>query len=129
MITKMAVFSDIHANLPALEVVLADIDRRLADGTLGGVYCLGDLGGYAGEPNQVQELIMRRGHPTVLGNYDEGVGFERDDCGCHYVKPLDIQMSSISFGWTREHTSPANKAAATSLARCSADRSEPPHTT
>ena len=41
---KLALFSDVHANLPALEAVLADIDAR---GDADGVYHLGDLVGYA----------------------------------------------------------------------------------
>lgn len=45
------------------------------------VYCLGDLGGYAIQPNEVQDLIREMGCPTILGNYDEGVGFNRGDCG------------------------------------------------
>ena len=106
MATRLAIFSDVHANLPAMEVVAGHIRRAGYDG----VYCLGDLGGYASEPNEVQTLVMAMGCPTVLGNYDEGVGFERDDCGCHYVKPFDIEMSDISFRWTREHTRPENKA-------------------
>ena len=106
MATRLALFSDIHANLPAMEVVAEHIQA----GGYDGVYCLGDIGGYASEPNETQALILAMGCPTVLGNYDEGVGFERDDCGCHYVKPFDIEMSNRSFLWTREHTSAQNKA-------------------
>lgn len=104
--TRIAIFSDIHANLPAMEVVRASIEASDFDG----VYCLGDIGGYASQPNEVQETIMAMGCPTILGNYDEGVGFNRDDCGCHYVKPFDIEMSNVSFLWTREHTSDEHKA-------------------
>ena len=50
------------------------------------------------------------GCSTILGNYDEGVGFERESCGCNYIKPFDIQMSDISFFWTRQHTSDEHKA-------------------
>jgi putative phosphoesterase len=106
MATKLAIFSDIHANLQAMEVVADHIKR----GGYDGVYCLGDLGGYASEPNEVQAVIQRMGCPTILGNYDEGVGFNKDSCGCNYVKPFDIQMSDISFGWTLEHTMDAHKA-------------------
>ena len=105
MTTRLAIFSDIHANLPAMEVVAAHIQA----GDYDGVYCLGDLGGYASQPNEVQEVVMALGCPTVLGNYDEGVGFDQDDCGCHYVKPFDIEMSQISFGWTRENTTDDHK--------------------
>lgn len=105
MTVKIAVFSDIHANLPAMETV----GEHIRGGGYDAVYCLGDIGGYAAEPNEVQEMIMALGCPTILGNYDEGVGFNKDDCGCHYVKPFDIRMSNISFTWTREHTAHQNK--------------------
>jgi putative phosphoesterase len=106
MTRRLAIFSDVHANLPAMEVVRDHIEQDRYDG----VCCLGDLGGYASQPNEVQESIMAMGCPTILGNYDEGVGFNLGDCGCHYVKPFDIQMSNISFLWTRDHTTDANKA-------------------
>ena len=105
MTTRLAIFSDIHANLPAMEVVAAHIKQ----GGYDGVYCLGDLGGYASEPNEVQAVIQGIGCPTILGNYDEGVGFNKESCGCNYVQPFDIQMSDISFGWTLERTTDENK--------------------
>lgn len=105
MATRIAVFSDIHANLPAMEVAA----NHIAQGGYDAVYCLGDIGGYASQPNEVQDAIKAMGCPTILGNYDEGVGFNRDDCGCHYVKPFDIEMSNISFLWTREQTTEDRK--------------------
>jgi putative phosphoesterase len=105
MAAQLAIFSDIHANLPAMQVVRDHITA----GSYDGVYCLGDIGGYASQPNEVQQVVMAIGCPTVLGNYDEGVGFNLGGCGCHYSKPLDIEMSNISFLWTREHTSDAHK--------------------
>ncbi|BDI28255.1 phosphoesterase [Capsulimonas corticalis] len=106
MAKRLAIFSDIHANLPAMEVV-ADYIRS---GGYDGVYCLGDLGGYASQPNEVQDIVQSMGCPTILGNYDEGVGFERESCGCNYIQPFDIKMSDVSFFWTREHTSGEHKA-------------------
>lgn len=106
MATRLAIFSDIHANLPAMETVLTHIMQERYDA----VYCLGDIGGYASQPNEVQAVIQGMGCPTILGNYDEGVGFNLGDCGCHYIKPFDIEMSNISFLWTRQHTSDSNKA-------------------
>ncbi|MGO8673180.1 MAG: metallophosphoesterase family protein [Capsulimonadaceae bacterium] len=106
MATKFAIFSDIHANLPAMEVVA----NHILDAGYDGVYCLGDLGGYASEPNDVQLIVEEMESPTLMGNYDEGVGFDKDDCGCHYIQPFDIRMSEISFRWTREHTTDKNKA-------------------
>lgn len=103
---RLAIFSDIHANLPAMEVVKEHIERRGYDA----VYCLGDIGGYASQPNEVQALIIEMQCPTISGNYDENVGNDGPDCGCHYIKPFDIQMSDISFNWTKEHTTAENKA-------------------
>jgi putative phosphoesterase len=63
---KIALFSDIHANIPALEAVLADIDARKPDG----IYCLGDLVGYNIWPNEVIAAIRDRGIATIAGNHD-----------------------------------------------------------
>ncbi len=103
---RIAIFSDVHANLPAMQVVRDHIESQGYEA----VYCLGDLGGYAAHPNEVQRMVMEMGCPTILGNYDEGVGFELDNCGCHYVKPFDIEMSERSFFWTRDNTGPDEKA-------------------
>ena len=48
------------------------------------IYNLGDLVGYGAKPNETIALIRERGIPTIMGNYDDGVGFDRDDCGCAY---------------------------------------------
>ena len=106
MTTRLAIFSDIHANFPAM----GEVASHIRDNDYDGVYCLGDLGGYASEPNETQELVMFMGCPAVMGNYDEGVGFNNDTCGCNYVKPFDIKMSDVSFFWTRDHTTDVNKA-------------------
>lgn len=58
---RYALISDIHANLPALEAVLADIDRR---DDVDAVYHLGDLVG-APWPNEVVEVLRRRGAPGL----------------------------------------------------------------
>ena len=63
---KIALFSDIHANLPAFEAMLADLDNRQADA----VYCLGDLVGYNVCPNEVIAHIRKRGIATLAGNHD-----------------------------------------------------------
>lgn len=63
---KIALFSDIHANLPAFEAFLTDLDNRKPDA----VYCLGDLIGYNIWPNEIIEEIRRRGIPTLAGNHD-----------------------------------------------------------
>ena len=103
---RYALISDIHANLPALEAVLADIDARTdVDAT----YHLGDLVGYAPWPNEVVDLIRRRGIGGVAGNYDSTVGTNYKHCGCRYEDPRQEELSHISYGWTRQHVSPATR--------------------
>ena len=103
---RFAVFSDIHANLPALDATLADIAEQHPER----IYCLGDLVGYAPFPNEVTERIRKEGFPTVMGNYDDGVGFERDECGCAYKEPVDRELGQQSIDWTKAHTTAENKA-------------------
>ncbi|MEO8885520.1 MAG: metallophosphoesterase family protein [Mucilaginibacter sp.] len=62
----IALFSDVHANLPAFEAFLADIDRRKPDA----IYCLGDLVGYNIWPNEIIAAIRARGIATLAGNHD-----------------------------------------------------------
>ena len=103
---RIAIFSDIHGNRHALEAMLADIDGQHPDQ----VYCLGDLVGYGAHPNEVIELIHGRGIPTVMGNYDDGVGFDRDDCGCAYTDAEMRRLGDLSLRWSREHVTAGNKA-------------------
>lgn len=95
---KIAFFSDIHANLPALEAVLADIDSQQPDF----VYCLGDLVGYNVWPNEVTNLIRKRGIPTLAGNYDEGIGLSSDNCGCAYKSDDEKANGGVSISYTNE---------------------------
>lgn len=93
---RIALFSDIHANLPALEACLADIDRRKPDA----VYCLGDLVGYNIWPNEVIAEVRKRGIPTIAGNYDFGIGRSSDDCGCAYKTDEEKEMGKVSISYT-----------------------------
>jgi putative phosphoesterase len=103
---RIAIFSDIHGNLQALEAVLVEIAAQKPDV----VYCLGDLVGYGANPNEVTARIRSEGFPTVMGNYDDGVGFDRDDCGCAYKEESDRLRGDRSLAWTKAHTAVENKA-------------------
>jgi putative phosphoesterase len=63
---RIALFSDIHANLPAFEAFLVDLDSRMPDA----IYCMGDLVGYNVWPNEIIDEIRKRGIPTLAGNHD-----------------------------------------------------------
>ncbi|HEU4996005.1 MAG TPA: metallophosphoesterase family protein [Gemmatimonadaceae bacterium] len=103
---KYALISDIHANLPALDAVLAHITARSdADAT----YHLGDLVGYAPWPNEVIQRLARDGISGVAGNYDSTVATDYKHCGCRYEDPRQEELSHVSYAWTREHTSAESK--------------------
>jgi predicted phosphodiesterase len=99
---KIAFFSDIHANLPALEAFFKDLDKRMPDAT----YCLGDLVGYNVWPNEVINEIRRRNIPTIEGNYDQGVGRSGDDCGCAYKTDHDKSNGERSIAYTNSVIKP-----------------------
>lgn len=106
MSETIAVFGDIHGNISALEAVLADMDAR----QISRRYCLGDLVGYGVFPNEVVARIRDLGMPVLMGNYDQGVGHDSDDCGCAYRTAEDEARGKQSIAWTNAHTTPENKA-------------------
>jgi predicted phosphodiesterase len=109
---RYALLSDVHANLPALEAVLDDIDRRSdADA----IYHLGDLVGYAPWPNETVHLLRERSIAGVAGNYDSTVATDYKNCGCRYEDPRQEQLSHLSYEWTRRHVSPETKQALAGL--------------
>ncbi len=101
-----ALISDIHANLPALRAVLADIDAR---SDVDAIYHLGDLTGYAPWPNEVVDLLRDRAIPGISGNYDSTVATDYKHCGCRAETPRDEELSHLSFEWTRSHVTPETK--------------------
>jgi putative phosphoesterase len=103
---SVAVITDIHGNLPALEAVLGRIEELGIEE----VYCGGDLVGYGPHPNEVCALIEERGIPTIHGNYDYAIARDLEDCGCAYVNPHDRELGQRSVDWTLAHTNPEAKA-------------------
>ena len=104
---RYALISDIHANLPALEAVLADIGARSG---VGAIYHLGDLVGYAPSPNEVVSLLRDVGIAGVAGNYDSTVATDYKHCGCRYEDARQEELSHLSYRWTRKHVSADTKA-------------------
>ena len=102
---KIAIFSDVHANIQAMEAVWDDIQQQDPDE----VYCLGDLVGYGANPNEVIEFIRDNEIPMIMGNYDNGVSLELDSCGCKYNNSKLERLGELSIWWSRGHTSQANK--------------------
>lgn len=71
--TYLAVISDAHGNLEALDRVLEDIDRRGVTDCV----CLGDAVGYGPEPEACARRIRERGMPMILGNHEKGLADAR----------------------------------------------------
>ena len=99
---RYALISDIHANLPALEAVLAEIERS---GRADAIYHLGDLVGYAPWPNETVDRIHSANIPGVAGNYDSTVATGYKHCGCRYEDQRQEELSHLSYAWTRRHVS------------------------
>jgi putative phosphoesterase len=102
---RVAVITDVHANLPALQAALRRIDELDVDG----VFCGGDLVGYGPHPNEVCSLIAERAIPTIYGNYDYAIARDLEDCGCAYITPHDRELGQRSVDWTLAHTDERSK--------------------
>lgn len=103
---KIAIISDIHANLPALNAVLEDIKSFNPDQ----IYCLGDLTDAAPWHNEVIELIKARNIPTIMGNHDERIAFDHPVYPLlkHSLEEQEARLAAINF--TKQDISPSNKA-------------------
>ncbi|HXV53924.1 MAG TPA: metallophosphoesterase family protein [Solirubrobacterales bacterium] len=95
---RLALLSDIHSNLPALEAVLADLEGARVDET----WCLGDVVGYGAQPDECADLVRERCSVCLVGNHDLAA-----------LEQLDISTFSpaaaAAVHWTRERMSPSTR--------------------
>ncbi len=95
---RFAIFSDIHANLEALEAVLADARQRKCTHFV----CLGDVVGYNANPHECLERVRELDCPTVKGNHDEQASVSRF--------PTDFnQLAERAIKWTRDKLTEKDK--------------------
>ncbi len=92
---RLAVLSDVHANLPALEAVFADVDRIAPEG----IWVAGDLVGYNPWPNEVLEHLQKRRVRAIRGNHDRAVLGEEAFAF--------NELAAEAVRWTRIHLAPA----------------------
>jgi diadenosine tetraphosphatase ApaH/serine/threonine PP2A family protein phosphatase len=71
---KRAIISDVHGNIEALRVVLADIERQRVDS----IFCLGDVVGYGPNPCECVMAVRDACEVVLLGNHDQGALFDPD---------------------------------------------------
>ena len=101
-----AVISCLHANLAAVEAVLADIDSQGIER----ITCLGDLVGYGPQPNEVVELVRDRGIDSCQGCWDEDIIDGLNACECSYPSQLAERRGHLAHQWTAETLTDDNKA-------------------
>ena len=102
-----ALISDIHANLPALEAVLADIARaatstRPITSAISSATRRGRTKWSRASPSAAI--------PGVAGNYDSTVATDYKHCGCRYEDPQQEELSHLSYEWTRAHVTRGDEA-------------------
>ena len=86
---RIAIISDIHGNLEALQTVLADIDSKGVDG----IISLGDIIGYGPDPVACVDLVASRCKWSLMGNHDFAVIYE----------PTNFNKAAEEAAyWTRE---------------------------
>ena len=103
---RVAVFGGIYNNYLALEEAIEMARAREAEA----IFCLGDLGGFGPYPDRVFPLLRKHEVRVMQGNYDVSVSGGLNDCGCGYSDPRDNRFAQISYDYTFENTSPANRA-------------------
>jgi predicted phosphodiesterase len=96
---RVAVVSDIHSNLHALEAVLAAIEAEAPDE----LWCLGDLVGYGPRPNECCAAIEEKADVCLAGNHDLAVRgtLDLDEFGGE---------AAVAARWTREVLAPTSQA-------------------
>ena len=96
---KVALIGDVHANLPALEAVLADAEARGAQA----VWNIGDFVGYGPFPNEVVKRLQQPGVVSIIGNYDLKVlKFPKKKANWKKSKRRE---KHLAFGWAYESLS------------------------
>jgi predicted phosphodiesterase len=108
---RLAILSDIHANLPALEAVLEHVE----DTGVEELWCLGDVVGYGADPDRCTELVRERCDMSLVGNHDLAV-----------LGELDISSFSPAAAeavrWTQEVATPETIAFLEGLSPADTDR-------
>lgn len=88
---RIAILSDIHSNLQALNRALELVEELGADD----IYCLGDIVGYGGNPNECLEIIRGRVSKCVLGNHDVAV---LNPSGARYLDKHGVETAAWTQG-------------------------------
>ncbi|MEC7566670.1 MAG: metallophosphoesterase family protein [Planctomycetota bacterium] len=106
MTQRIALCGGVYSNYLALQSALEDAQAR----GITEYYCLGDLGAFGPHPDRVFPLLSRYNVQCIQGNYDDSIGNNKDNCQCGYTDQRDNYYAQISYDYTKQNTSPENKA-------------------
>lgn len=95
---RFAIFGDIHANLEALQAVLADAEAQECTHYV----CLGDVVGYNANPHECVEIVRQLECPVVMGNHDEQASSDE-------IQENFNPLAEEAINWTRDHLSEEDK--------------------
>jgi pyruvate-formate lyase-activating enzyme/predicted phosphodiesterase len=99
-VPRIAVCGGAYANPHAVRAWVADAGARGAER----LFCLGDLGGFGAECDEIWPLLTDGGVECVAGNYDVAIGRGDADCGCGYSDERDNHFAQLMYDYTRAHT-------------------------
>jgi diadenosine tetraphosphatase ApaH/serine/threonine PP2A family protein phosphatase len=97
----IAIISDIHSNIEALDTVLRDIESLSGKHDIRDIHCLGDIIGYGPKPVQCVERVREVCSSVVMGSHEDAICFIPDEV----FQKNDIYnrvYAVPSFIWTRE---------------------------
>lgn len=102
---QIAVFGDVHGNLPALEAVLKDIEER----GIRQKFCLGDLVDFAPWGNEVIERIKDLNIPCILGNHDQRIAFDLPVFPLAKHSEEETKARFVAIDHSKKHITEENK--------------------
>ncbi len=99
---RIGIFSDIHANVEALSAVM----NAYASENIDAYYCLGDVVGYGGNPNECSDLVREIAEVTILGNHDAAVAGRMDysyyyEAARHALDRHAAELSNENMEWLK----------------------------
>jgi len=99
---RLGIFSDVHANIEALTAVMEGLRQEQVDKR----FCLGDVVGYGGSPNECCDLVRRMAEVTILGNHDAAVAGRMDysyyyEAARHALDTHASMLTSENMAWLK----------------------------
>jgi putative phosphoesterase len=102
---KIGLIADIHANLPALDQVLAALARQAVDVVL----CAGDLLCYGAQPNETLWNLRNLSIACVVGNYDQALAYDLPRASRKSSSPANDEIKQAALEWARSQLDPQHK--------------------